>query len=769
MREPYIIHYHDPSAGAPITATSVILSDHHRYRQTLNGQHSNPWAPFASETDWKVALGPKLGGLAQQHYRNYSRLTVPQFQRQEVVVQGEAFEVYFRDVLESTKALFGDAEFAEYLKFAPERHFENDTCDEQLYHDMHTGKWWWSTQEKLDQIAGRGRTIIPIILSTDKTQVTVFHNKSVYPVYMSIGNIPKEIRRKPSCRAYILLGYLPTTNLSHIQSPASRRRSIVNLFHTCMRHILKPLETAGVTGVIMASGDGVQRLCHPIFAAHIGDYPEQILVMGSLTGDCPTCIVPREKIGEDTERYLLRHLQSILEALQMADEGAAAFIEACRRARIKPIFEPYWAQLPYSNGVFKHMKNWIIEAYGAHEIDAHCWRLPPNHNIRIFPKGISTLQWVSGTEHAQMLHLFLGLVAEAPLPDGMSNVRLMKCLRGLLDFLFLAQYPVHSTTTLSLLLDALDHFHIHFMNHYVDGIKRTGTLDNFNTEYTERLHIDLAKDAYAATNKKDELLQMTRWLERKEKVTKHALFNAWSQAGQHPPLRTHWIPPGLNTTCLQKLTKHPSVYRVSVENVVQHYGATFFKAALARYIVQLTKPHPSGPQLDNEASGMFLGVSHISAYHRIKYIGQDFFTQISSTADSIHAQPARVGKHGKVVPARFDTALLTSDTRIAPTSLLEGVSEEKRPCHLAYVEWFSPFPANSDSNHRLYKVSHCEVEGGRLASIVDVRRLIRSVHLFPRFGCIADRTWKSSTVLDDCQTFFVNTDSDRHMYQLSRC
>ncbi|KAJ3835033.1 hypothetical protein F5878DRAFT_653729 [Lentinula raphanica] len=755
MREPYIIHYHDPSAGAPITATSVILAKTRGPSSTalsellaidgVNGQKA--WAVISQCHELNTIIDRKLPTGR------------PQFQRQEVVVQGEAFEVYFRDVLESTKALFGDAEFAEYLKFAPERHFENDTCDEQLYHDMHTGKWWWSTQEKLDQIAGRGRTIIPIILSMDKTQVTVFHNKSVYPVYMSIGNIPKEIRRKPSCCAYILLGYLPTTNLSHIQSPASRRRSIVNLFHTCMRHILKPLETAGVTGVIMASGDGVQRLCHPIFAAHIGDYPEQILVMGSLTGDCPTCIVPREKIGEDTERYLLRHLQSILEALQMADEGAAAFIEAC-----PPLFQCISAITPdilhqLYQGVFKHMKNWIIEAYGAHEIDAHCWRLPPNHNIRIFPKGISTLQWVSGTEHAQMLHLFLGLVAEAPLPDGMSNVRLMKCLRGLLDFLFLAQYPIH------------------FMNHYVDGIKRTGTLDNFNTEYTERLHIDLAKDAYAATNKKDELLQMTRWLERKEKVTKHALFNAWSQAGQHPPLRTHWIPPGLNTTCLQKLTKHPSVYRVSVENVVQHYGATFFKAALARYIVQLTKPHPSGPQLDNEASGMFLGVSHISAYHRIKYIGQDFFTQISSTADSIHAQPARVGKHGKVVPARFDTALtqgllvrlvFTLPEQVA-TSLLEGVSEEKRPCHLAYVEWFSPFPANSDSNHRLYKVSHCEVEGGRLASIVDVRQLIRSVHLFPRFGCIADRTWKSSTVLDDCQTFFVNTDSDRHMYQLSRC
>ncbi|KAJ3816273.1 hypothetical protein F5880DRAFT_332230, partial [Lentinula raphanica] len=434
-----------------------------------------------------------------------------------------------------------------------------------------------------------------------------------------------------------------------------------------------------------------------------------------MTGDCPCCTIPRQMIGESTEPHPLRHLRSILEALQMVDEGAAAFIGACRKAGIKPIFEPYWEKLPYSNiylaitpdilhqlyqGVFKHMKNWIIEVYGAHEIDARCRRLPPNHNIRVFTKGISTLQRVSGAEHAQMTHLFIGLVIEAPLPGGLSNVRLLRCLRGLLDFLFLAQYPVHSTTSLCALSEALNLFHdnkdifidlgirsnfhipkIHFMNHYIDDIKRSGTLDNFNTEYTERLHIDMAKDAYSATNKKDELSQMTQWLERKEKVTKHASYRSWHQAGQHPPLRTHWIPPGLNTTRIQKLTKHPSVNRVSVENVVHQYGATFFKAALARYIIQLTRPHLSGPRLDDEASGMFLGVTHVSAYHRIKFISQDFFTHRSSTADSIHVQPARLGKHGQTVPERFDTALiritdsdrplrLTVDTRVARVRLV---------------------------------------------------------------------------------------------------
>lgn len=53
--------------------------------------------------------------------------------------------MYFRDILECIKSLYGDAEFAEYLKFVPEKHFENSECKEQLYHNMHTGGWWWST------------------------------------------------------------------------------------------------------------------------------------------------------------------------------------------------------------------------------------------------------------------------------------------------------------------------------------------------------------------------------------------------------------------------------------------------------------------------------------------------------------------------------------------------------------------------------------------------------------------------------------------------
>ena len=45
---------------------------------------------------------------------------------------------------------------------------------------------------------------------------------------------------------------------------------------------------------------------------------------------------------------------------------------------------------------------WIRVACGDAEIDAHCRRLPQNHNIRLFMKGISHLNRVTGAEHDQI-------------------------------------------------------------------------------------------------------------------------------------------------------------------------------------------------------------------------------------------------------------------------------------------------------------------------------------------------------------------------------
>ena len=84
--------------------------------------------------------------------------------------------------------------------------------------------------------------------------------------------------------------------------------------------------------------------------------------------------------------------------------------------------------------------------------------------------------------------------------------------------------------------------------------------------------------------------------------------------------------------------------------------------------------------------------------------------------------------------------------------------------HLAYAEWFSPLPAIPDPKHGMYKVSRLTENGRRSASVITVESIVCSIHLIPRFGPVMPREWNSFTVLEHCNTFYLNPFTDVHSY-----
>jgi len=72
--------------------------------------------------------------------------TQGQFIQDEVVIAGEAFDVFYRDITECIQELFGKPELASVMKFAPERHYADEDKTIRIYSDLHTGQWWWGTQ-----------------------------------------------------------------------------------------------------------------------------------------------------------------------------------------------------------------------------------------------------------------------------------------------------------------------------------------------------------------------------------------------------------------------------------------------------------------------------------------------------------------------------------------------------------------------------------------------------------------------------------------------
>jgi hypothetical protein len=250
----------------------------------------------------------------------------------------------------------------------------------------------------------------------------------------------------------------------------------------------------------------------------------------------------------DEHKIFPSHTQdAMLDTYQLAGGNNHTFHAACYEVGPKPIPHPFWQSFLLTDifllitpdilhqmlqAMMKHLIGWLVSIFGAAAIDAWCKAIPPSHKIMLFTKGIATLSWVSGHEHKKMCLILLGLIVDLLIPGGQDSSYIVKAVHALLDFLFLAQFPSQMSDTIRHLEDSLSAFHnnkkvfvdleiqenfnilkLHSLTHYVLSIQLFGTTNNYNTEQSECLHIDFAKDAYQATNCKDKYSQMTVWLE----------------------------------------------------------------------------------------------------------------------------------------------------------------------------------------------------------------------------------------------------------------
>ncbi|KAF8986147.1 hypothetical protein BDQ17DRAFT_1393693 [Cyathus striatus] len=341
------------------------------------------------------------------------------------------FQTYRLNPVECIKEHIGNLAFKDNLVYEPCKVFRDKDCKNREYGEMWTGDWWWDMQKDLLD----GATIAPVILSSDKTNLSRFSgDKAAWPVYLSNGNIEKLVRHQPTKRAMVLIGYIPVTKLKCFTKNQCSAEGH-QLFHECR-----------VEGIDMVCADGFVRTIYPLIAAYIADYPEQCLIACFQENSCPRCLVKPEKRGDALDHSKSRDPATMLMNLldKAARKDCPDFVDQNLR-----LINPFWKDfLPICDifqcitpdilhqlhkGVFKdHVVNWAIksmdgsQAENIKEIDDRFKVMMTHPTLQHFKKGISlTSQW-TGTEHKNMEKVFLGVVT------GVTNSRVQKVVKGIL-------------------------------------------------------------------------------------------------------------------------------------------------------------------------------------------------------------------------------------------------------------------------------------------------------------------------------------------------
>ncbi|KAI5985671.1 hypothetical protein EDC04DRAFT_2873649 [Pisolithus marmoratus] len=474
------------------------------------------WGPFCDEEEWELAhfLMRNIGqtkmdeflkldivcnsgvsfNTAQSFLKKVDSLhTRPEWISKMIDVVGDVgkdgtlkhkqLELWQQNPVECMEELIRNPAFWDVMAYVPKHAYADAKGEKHIYDEMWTGDWWWDVQTKLPE----GAVITPVILSLDKTSLSVFSgDKKAWPVYLTIRNILKDVRCQVSVHATVLIGYLPVLKLECFHKKTCSLAGY-QLFHHAMSLVVQPLIDAGHHGKEMVCADGYLCQVHPILTAYVTNFPEQCLVACKKESQCPHCLVELDKHG-DLEEYAWNKQLRKFDA-----EGLHMDLPFC------DIFTCITPDILHQlhKGIFHdHLLQWCTSLMGKKEIDAHFQAMSHYPALCHFKKGISTISQWTGTKHKEMQQVSTSLLS------GMVEDDVLLVTHSLLDFIYYAQFQQHTDMTLEVMQDSLKMFHdykhvlmemevcqdfnlpkLHSLQHYITSIQALDSTEGYNTEY----------------------------------------------------------------------------------------------------------------------------------------------------------------------------------------------------------------------------------------------------------------------------------------------
>ncbi|KAK1222162.1 hypothetical protein PQX77_015008 [Marasmius sp. AFHP31] len=450
--------------------------------------------------------------------------------------------------------------YTPYCQFSPQ--------GERIYSNLMSGTWAW---DQADTIAAdperceetRGAMLVPIVLGSDKTTVSVGTGHQEYhPGYISPGNLVNVARRTHGNGLLPFMFFpIPKTNQRDRKTVEFQQFSR-QLYHACLSRALRPLKNGMTIPEVVECPDGHFRRAIYELGPYIADYPEQVWLSGIVQGWCPRCTAKPTKLDEDTTA--LPRSRGIREFMVQVFDPGTLWTEHGLRSDVIPFTHEFpradihkllSADLLHQliKGTFKdHLVEWINEyillingkAEGLKiikDIDRRISAVPAYPGLRRFPDGRDFVQW-TGDDSKALMKVYIAAIA------GYVPPVIVQCLSSFMEVCYIARKNVITSSNLTSLRCYLRTFHEtrkvfiecgvrkdislprqHSLLHYEESIRMFGAPNGLCSSITESKHIKAVKEPWRRSSRYNALNQMIRTILRLDKMA--ALTRKFKQQG----------------------------------------------------------------------------------------------------------------------------------------------------------------------------------------------------------------------------------------------
>lgn len=314
----------------------------------------------------------------------------------------------------------------------------------------------------------------------------------------------------------------------------------------------------------MPDPHGDQRLCFTPLVAWTADLPEQLMISCVSKNASPVTEATYKQFA-DAHRSSPRTGELTLECIHTLGKTAdpwqlMSFLKKARAMYLSGVHLPFWRDWRFANPsifllpeilhaclkfFFDHVLPWCKELLGD-ELDARYKCHHKRVGVRHFVNGVLHVKQMTGREHHEIQHTIIVMIT------GRVPPQFLRAVRALIDFIYQAQSPVHTETSVREMELSLQEFHankdaitkagarktkaagakadfyipkLELFHSFAMAIHHSGALIHHSADVSERLLITHCKHPFERTSKnKDVAEQIVRLLDREEVMRQFDIY-----------------------------------------------------------------------------------------------------------------------------------------------------------------------------------------------------------------------------------------------------